>query len=163
MNKFQQSKESGIHHELASLAGDWEGTAKTWFEADQLADESPIYGTMKIILDGRFILHEYQGSLQGKGFSGLAIIGYSQSNSQFELAWVDSFHTGTGIMFFEGNNSEKLFSATGKYGGKEAAEQWGWRTEIEMPEKDKVILTAYNISPTGAEAKATETVYVRKK
>jgi hypothetical protein len=161
-NKFEASKASGNHYQLSLLTGEWKGTTKTWFEPDQLGDESPMQGTMKPVLDGRFILYEYQGSLGGKSFDGIAIIGFSISTDSFQCAWIDSFHMGTAIMFSEGKKPDKLFSVLGSYGGGEMPEPWGWRTEIELPEKDKMIITAYNISPSGEESKATETVYTRK-
>jgi hypothetical protein len=35
---LEQSKgEGGVHHRLAQLTGEWEGTTKTYFEADQTA------------------------------------------------------------------------------------------------------------------------------
>jgi Protein of unknown function (DUF1579) len=42
-------------------------------------------------------------------------------------------------------------------------QHWGWRTEIEMPGDDEVKITAYNISPEGEEARATELLYRRVK
>lgn len=161
-NKFETSKTSGVHYQLSDLAGEWQGTTKTWFEPDQLGDESPMQGTMKVVLDGRFVLYEYQGSLGGKQFEGIAIIGFSISSATFQLAWADSFHTGTDIMFSEGKGGDKLFNALGSYGAAEMPEPWGWRTEIDLPNKDTLIITAYNITPSGEESKATETIYARK-
>ena len=65
---FANSIQNGNHKLLSRLTGEWEGSTKTWFELDVLADESPMQGTIKSILGGRFMMHEYKGSLQGKPF-----------------------------------------------------------------------------------------------
>lgn len=72
---------------------------KTWFEPGKLADESPVKGTIRPVLDGRFAVYEYDGSLEGKPCVGMMIIGYSQFEQKFQAAWIDSFHNGTSIMF----------------------------------------------------------------
>ncbi|WP_207426155.1 DUF1579 domain-containing protein [Pedobacter sp. SYSU D00535] len=161
MEKFETSKSSGEHKQLASLVGKWTGITKVWFEPDVLADESPASGTISLILDGRFVLHEYKGSMSGKALEGLAIFGYDLQNNKFQSAWIDSFHMGTGIMFSEGPHQEKSFAVTGSYGSREMSERWGWRTEIDLRSEDELYITMFNISPSGEEAKATETVYKR--
>ena len=112
--KFAESLQGGPHAGLGRLAGDWEGVARTWFEPDALADESPMKGRIRPVLGGRFILHEYSGSLQGKPFEGLALIGFDLATETYQSAWIDSFHMSTAILLSEGDKGDH-FSATGSY------------------------------------------------
>ncbi|WP_026630510.1 DUF1579 domain-containing protein [Dyadobacter alkalitolerans] len=160
-SKFETSLESGVHNQLQSLIGTWKGTTKTWFEPGVVADESPMEGTIRPILGGRFVMHEYKGSLTDKPFEGIAIYGFDIQNNKLQSAWIDSFHMGTGIMLSSGAPQASGFSVLGSYGGPEIPEPWGWRTVIELLDNDNLIITAYNISPEGQEDKATETIYKR--
>jgi len=159
--KLAESKELGPHRELARFVGEWSGTAKTWFEPDVIGDESPMTGNFRPVLDGRFLLYEYQGELQGKPFEGLAIFGFDLATEKFQSAWVDSFHMSTAIMFSEGDAGDN-FSAAGTYYTGEASPRWGWRTQLEQIDEETIVLTAWNLTPEGEAAKATETVYKRK-
>ena len=89
--KFQNSKKNGMHFQLARLEGAWEGTTKVWFEPDKPVDESPVVGNMRLILDGRFIMHGYKGSFGGKPLEGLAIYGYNPELQKIQATWIDSF------------------------------------------------------------------------
>lgn len=163
--KFETSKATGKHFLLGKLVGEWEGIAKTWFEPGKLGDESPIRGSMRPILDGRFIMHEYKGSLGGRPLEGIAIYGYHLELGKFQSAWIDSFHNGSAIMFSEGKKGDDSFTMLGSYAYviPEQEQHWGWRTEIELMNDDEVKITAYNVTPEGDEAKATETLYKKVK
>jgi hypothetical protein len=159
--KLEGSKTTGAHLQLSKLVGAWEGTSKTWFDPAKLEDESPVSGTMRLILDGRFILHEYRGSFGGKPIEGLAIYGYNLDLQQFQSAWIDSFHSGSAIMFSEGKKGDSTINVLGSYAyiTPETEQHWGWRTHIELHSDSELIITAFNISPEGNETKATETIY----
>ncbi len=163
--KFQHSKDNGTHFQLARLEGAWEGTAKVWFEPGDPVDESPVLGNMRLILDGRFIMHGYKGSFGGKPLEGLAIYGCNLETGKIQATWIDSFHTGCAMIFSEGKKGDDKLAMLGSYAyvTPETEQHWGWRTEIEILNDDELKITAYNISPGGEEARATETWYTRVK
>lgn len=164
MGKFEDSQQpGGAHHFLAQLAGDWAGASRLWFEADKLADESPVTGTIRPTLGGRFMLHEYRNTIGDKAVEGLALIGYDLGAGQFEIAWSDTFHYGTKIMLSLGQpaGSPTDCNVLGSYGDGQGGPDWGWRTTIELRTPENLVLRHYNISPQGEEALAVEFDYRR--
>jgi hypothetical protein len=161
---FERSKSSGSpHHFLAQLAGSWTGTSKLWLEPDKLADDSPVVGTIQLILDGRFALYLYQGSVQGETQHGLFTFGYNTTLDRYETSWVDSFHNNTAIMFCTGNAIDNGFFVLGNYPDPNGGPDWGWRTEVKLMDEDHLVITAYNIHSEYGEAKATEARLTRVK
>ncbi|MBK9924067.1 MAG: DUF1579 domain-containing protein [Anaerolineales bacterium] len=158
---FPQS--STPHHFLAQLAGGWTGTSKLWLEPDKLAGEAPLVGTIQLVLDGRFALFLYQSAIDGEAQHGMFTFGYNTTLEQYETSWVDSFHNNTGIMFCIGSARENGFVVLGAYPDPTGGPDWGWRTEVELLDKDHLTITAYNITPEGEEAKATEAKLTRVK
>ena len=87
---------------LKSLVGSWEGTCQTWFQPGKLADESKVKGKISPILGGRFVRHEYEGTIQGKPRHGEETIGFNSMKKRFQISWFDDFHMNYAIMFSEG-------------------------------------------------------------
>jgi hypothetical protein len=143
---------------LHQLIGEWEGTTKTWFEPGALADESPWRGTFRPVHGGHFIVHEYEGRMQGKPFTGQQTWCFNPMLSRWECAWIDSFHNDREIMYAVGTGAEP--NVLGQFHVADGT-AWGWRTTLELRAPDELVLTMYVITPEGEESTGVETLYRR--
>ncbi len=161
---LDDSRTEGPHALLAQMVGDWEGTVRTWFEPGKLADTSPVRGTVRPVLAGRFVVHEYSGTLMGHVMEGVALHGYALHEERFETAWIDSCHNGTRVMLSLGDRPAggDVASVLGSYPAPDGP-PWGWRTEVDVSgAPDALAIRHWNITPDGEEALGVEFVYARR-
>lgn len=153
--------QGGPNHELLlGLTGRWAGPTRTWFDPSGAPFESTTEATIDSIFGGRWLRIDYQGTVPGNPHAGQMILGFHNDAGVFELAWLDSFHTGTSLMLSTGTpRTDGAISVLGSYPA--GPERWGWRTVIRKTGPDQIVIEAYNISPAGQQDRAIETLLTR--
>lgn len=156
-------KAGGVHNLLRQMEGEWEGPVSTWFQPGPPSDESVWRGSIKRVLGDRFLMHTYEGSIQGKALEGVMLIGVDLTTKRPQMAWIDSFHNGTAMMQCIGERIENGISVLGSYGNPDRP-LWGWRTDLVLESDLSLRITMTNIPPEGQgePAKAVEVLYLRK-
>ncbi|MCC7477904.1 DUF1579 family protein [bacterium] len=155
--KFELSQSEGAHSLLPRLTGEWAGSARLWFERDELVEENKVRSSTSLILFGRFLRIEYHTRTQEFETDGLGIYGFDLHLGQWTGAWVDNYHNGTSIMnsVNDGKEVPDGFSVLGRYPDGQGG-YWGWRSELRLAGPDNLIYAHFNIPPGEPEYIAVE-------
>ena len=166
---MEMAKLNENHKLLADLVGSWSYTVKMMAPGEPPSTSTGTL-TRKPVMNGRFFLGEYSGSMKMPGadgkmkdftFKGMSIEGYDNVKKKFVSSWIDNM--GTGIMTMDGtyDAAAKAFTYTGEYemmpGMKEKVRQ-----VIKMTDATHMTMEYYEDRGQG-EAKTMEINYTKKK
>ena len=141
---------------LASMVGEWRGRYRLYLEPGQLTSESETAASITPVLGGRFVRITYDWTVDDGLQLGEFLLA-APGSERLTASWVDSWHNGDTIMFCRSDGDA---SVVGQYGDE--GEPWRWRTAFELRDGGaELAVTAWNISPGGEEAVATEARYRR--
>ena len=93
------------HAEMAKLTGDWTSEVKSWEQPGAEPNLSKGKSTYKVVMDGRYVRHDYQGFMGPVPFTGVGYQAYNRATGKYESIWMDSMSTG--IMYSLGTETEK--------------------------------------------------------
>lgn len=139
-----------------TIAGTWAGTYELWLDPAAAPERFDTGLEARRRADGRAVTIDYDWSRGADSHSGTIVLVLGDDG--VSMAFTDSFHSGRTIMQCSGSDPRR-WSALGTYDAME--QTWGWRTQVEQPSDDELLIQAWNVEPDGTEHLATRATYRR--
>lgn len=84
--------EAGPEHKvLAALDGTWDATVSV------MGQESKGVMTIKLAMNGLWLIEDYEGDMMGQNFAGHGLIGYDPAKKMYVSTWIDGMTTNLSI------------------------------------------------------------------
>lgn len=162
MAEMMKLGQPGPQHEgLKKMEGNFTAKVKMYMSPDAPPEESEGKLENHMILDGRYLVGEFQGTMMGMSYEGASLVGYDNQRQKWLSIWVDNMSTGAMIMEGEEDESGKV-----TYTGEFPCPVYGnaitpFRQVFEMKDADHQRFEMYQTAPDGKEHKMMEIEYTR--
>lgn len=156
--------ERGPEHKLlASFAGTWDAKVKYFINSAKPIESDGVM-TRTMILDGNYLQESFKGSFVGKGFSGIALIGYDYHKDKFMTTWCDNMSTSMRLTRGSYDLKKKAIISVGEEFEPNTKKTMKIRDVLRLISADEQVLEMYAL-PDGAdkEFKVMEVHYTRRK
>jgi hypothetical protein len=100
-----------------------------------------------MIMDGRFVSEDYEGTAMGAPYKGHGLISYNRGAKQFEGVWIGSMSTGIG--YWAGKGDAKKITLEGDNYCPMEGKVVNERHVLEIPSKDKNTYKMFRKGPDG--------------
>lgn len=162
MEAFQKAGAPGAEHrKLASLAGTYDLTIKSWHAPSGEPSTDTGTATRKMILGDRVMVEEVTSQMMGQPFTGHGMHGYDNVTGKHWATWNDSMSTG--LMISEGSCDAKLMCTfTGSYHDPVTKKPQTTRMTTRWTDANTEVFEMYAPGQDGKEMKMMEITYKKR-
>jgi hypothetical protein len=162
MEAFQKAGTPGAEHQkLASLAGTYDLTIKSWHAPDTPPTTDTGTATRKMILGDRVLVEEVSSQMMGQPFTGQGLHGFDNVTGKHWSTWNDSMSTG--LMVSEGTcDASMACTYTGTYHDPVSKKPVTSRMTTRWSDKSTEVFEMYAPGPDGKETKMMEITYKKR-
>lgn len=162
MEAFQKAGAPGAEHrKLASLAGTYDLTIKSWHAPSGEPSTDTGTATRKMILGDRVMVEEVTSQMMGQPFTGHGMHGYDNVTGKHWATWNDSMSTG--LMISEGSCDAKLMCTfTGSYHDPVTKKPQTTRMTTRWTDASTEVFEMYAPGQDGKEMKMMEITYKKR-
>jgi hypothetical protein len=151
------------HKALADMTGKWIGTMKMWNSTIPTSPpiESTTQSETKLILGGRFALTDSVGTLMGRPFQHMGILGYDNATKLYTQIFYSNMGTATNVATGTATDDGRTLTLRGEFDEPEG--KVPFKNVVRMESDDLHIFESYRIMPDGRELKLIEETNTRVK
>ncbi|MBD9378520.1 DUF1579 domain-containing protein [Pseudoxanthomonas sp. PXM04] len=162
MEAFQKAGTPGAEHrQLATLAGTYDLTVKSWHAPDTPPTIDKGTATRSMILGDRVLVEEVSSQMMGQPFTGQGLHGFDNVTGKHWSTWNDSMSTG--LMVSEGTcDASMACTYTGTYHDPVSKKPVTSRMTTRWSDKSTEVFEMYAPGPDGKEAKMMEITYKKR-
>ena len=164
MKAYEAAAKPGPEHAtIAKTAGKWTCTVKSWM--DPAGEPMVSEGTeeSEMIMGGRYLQSHFKGSMMGRPFDGMGLLGYDNVKKKYVGTWMDSMSTG--IMSYEGDYDaqKKAIVCHGSFADAGTGKEQKATLVTRMIDDDHHVFEMWGPDPTGKDVKWMEIASSRVK
>ena len=162
MKQYMEAIAPGPHHEnLAKRAGEWNAVVRSFPGPGVEPMESEGKCTYEVVLGGRFVTQQMEGSIMGMPFLGMGFSGFDKTRGKHTMYWIDSM--GTAAVYAEGMCSDQCMKEEYSFTTMDPIS--GQETDVKavtvVKSDDEHVFEWYMTLPNGELFKSMEIVYTR--
>lgn len=161
MAQWQAAATPGEHHQqMKGLVGEWKTTITSWEAPGSEPTVTHGKAAVELIMDGRYVLENFEATMMGMPFKGIGISGYDNVAQKHTTVWLDNMSTQ--VLYSKGDCADHCKKLTHR-----ATMQSPFGGEMQMKfisnavSDDKLVFEYYMINEDGSEFKSMEIVYER--
>lgn len=149
------------HTRLASRAGFWKLTTRTWGDPSEEPVVTETMAVRKTVLGGRALQEEVLGEVQGLEFQSLGYLGYDNVTERWWSLWMDTLSTAPVFTTGTADPNAAVVVLTGEYADPLTGESRPVRTVIRFVDYDTERFEWWEIRD-GREVKTMDVLYQRQ-
>ncbi len=163
MAEMEKYAAPGPEHEvLKTMVGSWKTASKAWMgPGEPLTSEGTADG--ELIMGGRFLVLRSHGTMMGKPYEGMELLGYDRMANQYTAIWIDDVGTAIypmGDGAYDKASKTLTLNAEWAIPGQDA--KIPYRLVTKMADSDKHVFEMIAMRD-GKEVKEMEITYTRVK
>ncbi len=149
------------HAGLATAVGEYDVAVRNWDAPGATPTDETGTAKRSMILDGRVLVEQFQGSMHGMPFTGHGMVGYDNVTGKWWQTWNDSMSTG--VMVSQGDcDAEGSCTFVGSWNDPVSRKAQTARFTSHWSDADTEHFEMFGPGPDGAGYKMMEMTYTRR-